>query len=332
MIYVYCRRASNGAAALAKELGAQRIRQFDGMNLIRKGKKLSLSDGDVVICWGDQLPEDVAKGKQVRFLNNIKPEMLKAASDKYAAAQLLLNAGVPTIDIYPRDYFGPVNTASIKQLKSEGYLPRAKDHVGGFDLLDPNTKPDYWVKKDEFVAEFRIHSFGGKGIRAGKKMLREGYSLDGANGTKKAHPWVRSYDGGWYCCYDGFKSVAAQRTIAHKAVEALGLTFGAVDIAQRKDGKYVVLEVNRAPGIEGNSIRTYTEVIKRWIDGDTGVRAEDGEPKGAVVDVPKKSVPPAPTKTTAKYVAAPSAAAPRVAAVCDTGQFIREYYTINIAA
>lgn len=346
MIYVYCRRASDGAALLAKELGGQRIRQFDGVNFIRKGKKLALADGDVVICWGDQAPEDVAKGKNVKFLNNVKAEHLKMATNKYEAAQALINAGVPTVDVYHRDYFGGNvvgNKTARENLKAQGYMPRKRDHVGGNDLLADDTIPDYWVRMDTFTDEFRIHSFAGKSIRAGKKVYRDGFSLNGANGTIKANPKIRSYDGGWKISYDDFKSTSAMRTIAHKAVAALGLTFGAVDVARRPDGKFVVLEVNRAPGIEGNSIRSYAEVIKRWINGDTGIR-EDDAPAGAVagLDVAKPAAPaPVPAaagtgkpKLTAKYVPAPPAAPEAGLNINQLpnngGQYIREYYTITV--
>lgn len=341
--YVYCRRASEGAMSLAKELGGQRLRQFDGVSFIRKGKRLALADGDLVICWGDQVPEDVTKGKTVKFLNNVKIEHMKAASNKYDAATTLINAGVPTIDVFPKEYFGHLNNQVLATLKADGYLQRKKDHIGGNDLLNPDGQFDYWVRKQEFINEYRVHSFNGKSIRAGQKVPRDGYSLDGAPGTIKVHPWVRAYDGGWKIKYDGFKSTAAMRTIAHKAIAALGLTFGAVDIAQTKDGKFIVLEVNRAPGIEGNSIRGYADVIKRWADGDTGIRDEDVPADGSAktVGVPKR--PAAPKvfgKVVAKYLepvpgpAAPEGALPVGALAAGDGatSYIREYYTINLNA
>jgi glutathione synthase/RimK-type ligase-like ATP-grasp enzyme len=44
-------------------------------------------------------------------------------------------------------------------------------------------------------------------------------------------------------------------------VSALGLDFGAVDVALRKDGVPVVWEVNKAPGLEGGSLKKYAEKL-----------------------------------------------------------------------
>lgn len=54
---------------------------------------------------------------------------------------------------------------------------------------------------------------------------------------------------------------------ANKAVIALGLDFGAVDILHGKDGKFYVLEVNTAPGVEGPGrvgLRALANRISRW--------------------------------------------------------------------
>lgn len=144
------------------------------------------------------------------------------------------------------------------------WLPRDLHHVGGNDLLNPDAATvGYYVKKEEFVKEYRIHSFNGKSIRAGIKDLRDGFTFDG---MQKASKWIRSWDGGWRIKYDGVSSRQKHRDLAHAAVKALGLTFGAVDIGERADGSLCVLEVNRAPGLEGGTIDKYAEAINEWIN------------------------------------------------------------------
>jgi glutathione synthase/RimK-type ligase-like ATP-grasp enzyme len=56
------------------------------------------------------------------------------------------------------------------------------------------------------------------------------------------------------------------REIAAAAVTALGLDFGAVDLAQRPDGTLFVLEVNRAPGVEAGTAVAYAQAIQRWLN------------------------------------------------------------------
>lgn len=149
------------------------------------------------------------------------------------------------------------------------WLPRSNSHVGGDDLLDPPEQPDYYSKKEDFVKEFRVHSFLNKSIRAGVKAPREGFTepAQPRSGLRTAHAWIRSWDGGWRILYDGISSKKKHRLLAHRAVQALGLQFGAVDIGQKADGSLVVLEVNRAPGLDGGTIDRYAEAIRRWVDG-----------------------------------------------------------------
>lgn len=146
------------------------------------------------------------------------------------------------------------------------WLSRSNSHVGGDDLLHPPAQADFWARRENIIEEYRIHSFLGKSIRAGKKVPRVGFTAP--------HEWIRSYEGGWMIQYDGFESKKAMRDLAARAVEALGLQFGAVDIAlvRNTDGttKLIVLEVNRAPGLEGNTTTTYATAIRRWMDGAEG--------------------------------------------------------------
>lgn len=146
------------------------------------------------------------------------------------------------------------------------WLGRSNDHVGGDDLL-AGDGTDYFVKKEVFINEYRVHSFNGKSIRAGKKVLRDGFAVAGqqTTGQRVAHAWIRSWDGGWRIAYDGVSSKQRHRDIAHAAVKALGLTFGAVDIGERQDGSLVVLEVNRAPGLEGGTIDVYKNAITAFL-------------------------------------------------------------------
>lgn len=178
---------------------------------------------------------------------------------------------------------GPVSIASIRELQGRftslatalgtpppapvvaaTWLPRMNNHTGGLDLLTPPPTPDFWVKKENITQEYRIHAFAGRSIRAGQKAVREGFRLGtvpGAGGHV-ANSWVRSFDGGWRIVYDNFESSRSMRDLANAAVTALGLQFGAVDIGQKADGSLIVLEVNRAPGLEGGTVTSYATAIR----------------------------------------------------------------------
>lgn len=145
------------------------------------------------------------------------------------------------------------------------WLPRMNNHVGGNDLLTPPLEPDYYSRKLNLASEVRIHCFDGRSIRAGRKALREGWTGTGPNNATRASDWIRSMDGGWRIVYDGFESTRQMRELAAAACAALGLTFGAVDIGVTNTGALVVLEVNRAPGLEGGSLTSYGAALTRWI-------------------------------------------------------------------
>lgn len=257
MIYVYCPRRSQGAFELVKALNGTRLRDFDGMNFWNKGKKFPLVEGDVVICWGAQVPEIDG----IRVLNALDSPM-----NKLNEIKKLQEHGIPTV------------TYSEKKMSPSSYrtwVPRSRHHQGGADLLGLDDHAHYWVVKENFTREFRIHSFDGSSIRAGVKVPREGFvSVPEGQAwqpnSNMIHPWVRSFDGGWRIKYDGFQSTPKLRALAHGAVKALGLTFGAVDIAEVGDGLGLkVLEVNSAPGIEGGTLAAYVRKINSWLEGRT---------------------------------------------------------------
>ncbi len=270
MIYIFRPKFSEGAEELAYALSEAGLRT----RYIRKERPLA--PGDRLICWGTRWPVAVPPGVEV--LNNV------AGTSKFTDAVTLKSKGVPTVEVsrqMQRDVPGvkaplvlPQMTLATPQDAARvlaqvdawsrlpvppgaTWLPRIDNHIGGNDLLRTPQRPDYWSKKVQLTGEVRIHSFLGKSIRAGQKKI-------GGPNAGRAHQWIRSFDGGWIIAYENFSATEAQRELAANAVEALGLQFGAVDIGILPDASPMVLEVNRAPGIEGGSIEAYVKAIKRW--------------------------------------------------------------------
>lgn len=203
------------------------------LEAVRAKRAPKPQQGDVVVCWGEHFNRPY-----VKVLNGT------SIKTKFTDARLLTHAGVETV-------------AVAIDRGNGAWLPRRNNHMGGHDLLQPG-KADYWVEKEDIVEEYRIHCFLGKSIRAGKKVPM----TDGG----PVHAWVRTYDAGWRLRYRGFKSTLVMRKLAVEALKALELDFGAVDIGKKADGKLLVLEVNRAPGIEGRTVDAYANAVRKWMD------------------------------------------------------------------
>jgi len=292
MIWIYRRNASTGARELAEALNGRRWR----------GRVVPIEQkvrrGDTVICWGESLAPipgiRIINGTDVRnkFEDAVRLQRAGVPTIEVSRTRPTVQQQAapvdPAIAIFNEtqqlaDAFSniqsfrrtPVLATGIGELYTactrlvtalrtpapvappttqEEWLGRLFNHTGGSDLLHPTGNPDFYAKKVNLVEEFRIHSFNEKSIRAGVKSPREGVPQ---------HPWIRSYDGGWRILYDGFSSRKAHRELAHQAVTALGLQFGAVDIGKKPDGSLIVLEVNRAPGLEGGTVTCYANAIQR---------------------------------------------------------------------
>lgn len=256
-LYVYCPRKSTGAFELARALDAKRLRKFDGLSFWDKTTRFDPEEGSTIVCWGTALPPIDG----LRVLNSMEIQL-----DKYQQWVKLSRVVLSPRMSKPDSYRGE------RYYRESGYVPRSSYHTGGLDLLGmgKTVRADYYTFKENFTNEYRIHSFNGRSIRAGQKVPREGFTpvseADWKPNSNLLHPWVRSYDGGWKISYNEFSSTPLMREIAHKAVKTLGLTFGAVDLAQRPNGDLVVLEVNTAPGIEGNTLNVYARAVKRWVE------------------------------------------------------------------
>jgi hypothetical protein len=292
MIYIYREAQSDSARLLAEELEAVRVR--------RPQRAATFGPNDTVVCWGQAYngAGKVIGGQPIRskFSDAVKlkekgvptievsqqkptgrpagPDPLVAAfqAARESAAEFAairtpsrtqpFKDGISQLVRELQVALTAANAAAPAPVAAPGeWLPRTSDHVGGTDFDGPIQNPDFYAKKETFVKEFRVHSFKGVSIRAGiKKFTGQGEPAGVA-------AWVRSEKNGWTISYDGTSVKQKHRDLAHQAIEALGLDFGAVDIGERADGSVVVLEVNRAPGLEGGTVPAYARAITRWAEG-----------------------------------------------------------------
>lgn len=100
--------------------------------------------------------------------------------------------------------------------------------------------------------EYRVHIFKGKSIRISEKVYTDESKKEYTTGKP------------------GEIKLKNVREAAKKAVEAVGLDFGAVDIlASGEDNSHVwVTEVNAAPGVGGSMPQLYADTFERWKNGE----------------------------------------------------------------
>lgn len=108
----------------------------------------------------------------------------------------------------------------------------------------------HFMEYVEAPREYRVHIFKGKSIRISEKLF-------GTTGATAC---------GLYTTGKPRHNIVHVRAAAKKAVEAVGLDFGAVDILATDDECWV-LEVNSAPGLGGSMPAVYARKFQEYING-----------------------------------------------------------------
>lgn len=107
------------------------------------------------------------------------------------------------------------------------------------------------VKKDK---EYRVHVF--QGIIIDFQLKKKKHDFEGGISG------IRNHTNGWVYARSDVELPEAVANESIKAVQALGLDFGAVDICTDREEKVFVFEVNTAPGLYGTTLQKYTDVFR----------------------------------------------------------------------
>lgn len=229
---------SRSASALAGAIGGRVLR--------REGSTFVPRFGDKIINWGaSQCPLPVT-------LN--QPEAVALAGNKRSAFERLHEAGlsIPRFSVDRNGIEWPGTTVVRHVLRG---------HSGeGLEIVEAGREPppnaplyvEYIPKQDEY----RIHVVNGRVIAKQRK------ARDRSNDDPD---WrVRNHQNGFIFVREGFDTPDQVVTLAVGAVAALGLDFGAADIIYNaRRGAAYCLEVNTAPGLEGQTVTDYAEAFIR---------------------------------------------------------------------
>lgn len=247
LVYPY-KAGSKGAKALAQAVGGKRISL--------KASRLKGSPAKVVINWGSsELPPEVMK---CTVLN--PPAAVALASNKKTFFQTLQDNKDVTIPIFATDKAGaikllakgPVVCRTVLQGHSgDGIVIAEKEE----EIVNCSLFTQY-IKKQQ---EYRVHVVKGQVVDVQRKARSREIPDDKVN-------WkVRNHKNGFVFVREGGVKISeGARYQAIDTIKALGLDFGAVDlIFNQHNNKYYVLEVNTAPGLEGQTIESYAKAFLR---------------------------------------------------------------------
>lgn len=236
---------SASAKSLAEALGIRRVRQ--------EGASLNLR-GDFLINWG--CSSITREFRNARLLNT--PEAVGRAINKLTAFELMDEADVNIPDI-------TTERADANQWIADGKIVVCREKLssyGGAGIVIAETleqvvdAPLYtqYIPKEQ---EYRIHVMRGNVFFVQRKARKMDVPDDQVN-------WkVRNLEGGFIYANQNVEVDEEARILATRAVSAVGLDFGAVDVVfNQSRNKYYVLEINTACGLSGTTLDKYVEAFR----------------------------------------------------------------------
>lgn len=227
---------------------AKELSQGQGFRRFVHGNSFTMSD--VLVNWGTTKPSPVHVGL---VLN--QPVSVALATNKYHAFAALTGKDISTVPwtankAVAQEWQNKGNTIVVRQTLT--------GHSGaGIIIVEEGQEiPDapLYTKYVFKVKEYRVHATC-NGVIDTQRKVRDP--------DVEPLSWkVRSHANGFIFQRANIKPSEERDNLAISAVKTLGLDFGAVDIVQDKDGKLYVLEVNTAPGLEGQTVEAYTAALK----------------------------------------------------------------------
>lgn len=159
---------------------------------------------------------------------------------------------------------GPFFARNLKHTKGRDIQVKGPDEHG--------VRGDYYTQYIPHTREFRVWAYRGLHLGTYEKIRR---FRRGRRHPDMIWNWRNGY---------AFEFLAEApdnlKQIGRDAVAALDLDFGAVDVIQTSDGRYLVLEVNTAPGTQGprQGLQNLAVKIVNWARGGFKRRRGDVKP------------------------------------------------------
>lgn len=249
------RTGSQSVRVLAQELGALRLRLEES--------KYKYREGDLVINWGNSRHEGFP-----RMLNH--PKKVSVAANKLCFFELMKEK---CPEIIPKFWTDPneIPDEAFPIVCRENLFGHSGDGIHIADTRDDLVTAPLYVQYVKKKDEFRVHvgriwqDFGiGTAVPIGGAVQRKARSLSVPDDEVN---WrVRNHSNGFIFQREGFDTPQAVLDAAKRSLIASGLDFGAVDVLWNEHlQKAFVLEINTAPGLEGQTVVDYAKFFRSFL-------------------------------------------------------------------
>ena len=262
------KQGSKSAKALADELG--------GKVLKLQGSSYTPKQGDILIKWGNSSPDQYFNGWMDLFANGntglLKDVTNKLSFFKKNADEEYLPKFWTSKSEIPDDVYPVVCRCILTGHSGAGIvIANTKE-----ELVDAPLYVQYKKKKDEY----RVHcgkrpwtphlDYAGEQMPEGVyrddpheiiSIQRKARRLDCENPNWQ----VRNHANGFVFVRNNVNPPPCVTESAIKAFDRSGLDFGAVDVIyNEQENKAYVLEINTAPGLEGQTVKDYANFFKEF--------------------------------------------------------------------
>lgn len=242
------RQGSRSARALADALGG-RVLKLEGSRFIPRRD-------DVIVNWGNT---NIQRNLPLGYLN--PPTTISTASNKLNFFRTLRDRGLDRIipefwtnaEEIPDEAFPIVCRTVLAGHSGDGIVIA----MGRGDLVRAPLYVRY-VKKQE---EYRIHV--GKRNNETVVIAQQRKARRRETPDNQVNWQVRNHHNGFVFVRENVNPPQACIEAAKEALEATGLDFGAVDVIwNARMERALVLEINTAPGLEGQTVEDYANFFR----------------------------------------------------------------------
>lgn len=236
------------------------VRELGGLR-VYPDRRYRPRSNHLIVNWGSsKLPNWY--DSSFKILNN--PIAVSKAANKITTLMTLGASGVSTIQ-YTTDYFyasewleqgdDVVERHVVNGTKGQGIRIVKAESTEALQLCQLYTK---MIRNSR---EYRVHVFQGNIIDVQQKKRRNRESED----VERISGGIKNISNGWVFCRENLTEYPQKMLDESiKAVNVLGLDFGAVDVLV-KNGEVSILEVNTAVGMEGTTLLKYVTEIKKLL-------------------------------------------------------------------